>query len=123
MIVTQFSDPYRFKPSTYINPPTNDLSVTPTWPYVGCPRPVSNSFSEVENQQQQQRLNPLLVSDRAVSSMIHPMRFSQNTSLPQQTLYSINQASNENFTPPAKKRLSVTDFSIDEIKSKRTFDL
>lgn len=117
-IVPQFADPFRFKPSTYVPPPPTDLSPNSTWPYVGCPRPVSNSFSEVENHQQQQRLNPLLPSNRTASSIIHPIGFSPNKSAPQQTLYSINQASNENFTSPTKKRLSIADFPIDEIKGK-----
>jgi hypothetical protein len=124
----QLFDPYRLKSSTYMNPPPSypnkptspvDSSTNSQWPLVVCPRPSSNSFSEVENQQQQQRLNPLLPSNRTGSSTFHfhnPTRFSTNNHFPQQTLYSINQSTSENLTPPTKTRLSLADFPVEEIK-------
>jgi hypothetical protein len=125
----RFVDPYRFKSSTYINPssyqdkPTSpvDTPSNPTWPFASCPRPTSNSFSEVENQQQQLRLHPQLTSILTGSPTIHyrnPARFSNNINFPQQTLYSINQSTNENSTPPTKTRISLADFPVEEIKGK-----
>jgi len=124
-----FFDPCRLKSSAYINPPPYhedptsplDGSSNPAWPYTGCPRPASNSFSEVENQQQQLRLHPQLttiLSGPSTISYRNPTRFSNNINFPQQTLYSINQSTNENLTPPTKSRLSLADFPVEEIKGK-----
>jgi hypothetical protein len=107
-------DPYRFKSSNYINPPSYqdkptspvDASSNPAWLFTCCPRPPSNSFSEVENQQQQLRLYPQLTSILNGSPTIHyrnSTRFTNNINFPQQTLYSINQSTNENLTSPTTK--------------------
>jgi hypothetical protein len=126
-----FFDPYRLKSPTYHNPPSYqtkppspiDASSNSVWPFVGCPRPTSNSFSEVESQQQQLRLHPQLTSILSNSSTLHyhsPTRFSTNNNFPQQTLYSINQSTSENLTPSTKNRLSLADFPVEEIKGKKT---
>ena len=91
--------------------PNNETS---SWPFVGCPRPPSTSFSEVESRQQQQRLNPLLPSNRTGSSTFHYHNPTRH--FPQQTLYSINQSASENLTPPMRKRLALVDFPVEEIK-------
>jgi hypothetical protein len=122
-------DPYRLKSSAYINPPyyqsrttsstnttatttsstsslSTDVSSNTTWPYVGCPRPASNSFSEVLNQQQQQqqlRVNNNLSASYGGSPSFYSLHHQRNQTeflpninfQPQQTtnctLYSLNQ--------------------------------
>ena len=106
------------KSPPYINPPPYQTkSTTPptdtVWPLVGGSRPASNSFSEVENQQKQIRINPNLSSSFSGSSSIHHRN--QTNFLPQ-TLYAINQSTNEDSTPPTRKRLSLADFPVEEIK-------
>jgi len=112
-------DPYHFKIATYINPPSfeneptsADVSSNSVW----CPRPPSNSFSEVENQQQQLRLN---------SNLSAPIQYRKQTRFPNeikfqpQTLYSINQSANEDSIPPNRKRSSLADYPVEEIKGKK----
>lgn len=116
---TQFFDPYRFKSTNYINPPPYqgkpasplDTSANQAWAFAGPPRPASNSFSEIENQQQQIRLNN---SSNVVYR--NPTRFLNNHSYPQQTLFSIHQSSNENLDLSRKRPLSLADYPVEEIK-------
>ena len=77
-----------------------------TW----CPRPPSNSFSEVETQQQQRRLRPKLPSAN--------FHHRKQTSFQPQTLYAINQSNNEDSIPPTRKRSSFVDFPEEESKGK-----
>jgi hypothetical protein len=127
--------PYRLKSSVYTKPPSiqtkpisptlsTDVSSNPTWPLVGCPRPASNSFSEVENQQQQLRRNTNLSSSYGGSPSNHPVHHRNQSSFPndinyqRQTLYSLNQPTNGETTPPSRKRLSLADFPVEEVKGK-----
>ncbi|CAF1082962.1 unnamed protein product [Adineta steineri] len=119
-------DPNRFKSPNYVNLPSyqnkpasltvsTDVSSNSAW----CPRPSSNSFSEVENQQQRLRLKSNLSSSFNGSSNFHyrrQTRFPNETKFQPQTLYSINQSTNEDSTPPTRKRPSLVDFPVEEIK-------
>ncbi|UJR08307.1 hypothetical protein I4U23_012578 [Adineta vaga] len=114
-------DPYSFKSPPYIDTPSvqnelsssSDVSLNSTW----CPRPPSNSFSEVENQQQQRRLRPKLSSSFNASSNFHHRK---QTSFQPQTLYAINQSNNEDSTPPTRKRSSLGDFPEEENRDDRS---
>jgi hypothetical protein len=118
-------NPYHFKIATYINPSSYenepasaDVSSNSVW----CPRPSSNSFSEVENQQQQLRLNSNLSASFSGSSPIQyrkQTRFPNEIKFQPQTLYSINQSANEDSIPPNRKRSSLADFPVEEIKGKK----
>jgi hypothetical protein len=153
-------DPYRLRSHTYVDPPyyqsrttsltnttttttssasslSTDVSSNTTWPFVGCPRPASNSFSEVLNQQQQPqqlRINNNLSASYGGSPSFYSLQQQQNQTgfipdinfQPQQTsnctLYSLNQRSSGAISPPpsalAQKRSSLVGFPVDEIKGK-----
>ncbi|CAF3438331.1 unnamed protein product [Rotaria sp. Silwood1] len=153
-------DPYRLKLPSYIHPPyyqnrtsstniattpttttttsstsslSNDLSSNTAWPFVGCTRPASNSFSEVLNQQQL-RLNNSLSASYGGSPSFYSIPHSRNQTgflpdasfQPQQTtnctLYSLNQPTGGTTTSPpppsvlARKRSSLVGFPVQEIK-------
>jgi len=152
-------DPYRIKSSGYINPPyyqsrsisstnttvtttsstssvSTDASSNTAWPFVGPPRPTSNSFSEVLNQQQQLRINNNLsasyggspsfysLQQRNPSEFIPDINF-QTQQTTNCTLYSLNQPAGGTTSPPppppstlARKRPSLVGYSVDEIKGK-----
>ncbi|CAF3395553.1 unnamed protein product [Rotaria socialis] len=124
----QLFDPYRLKSSTYNNSTsyqnkssnTNDVSSTPIWSLTNGTRPISNSFSEFENRNKQ------LHSNRCPSASFSgspSMNFRNQTIFPNeiniqsQTLYSINQSTEEDSTPSTRKRLSLVDFPVQEIKN------
>lgn len=148
-------DSYRLKPSAYGNIPyygrtassTNttttttsstsslatDTSSNNAWPFAGPPRPTSNSFSEVIDQQQQLRLHNSLsasyggspsfysLSQRNPNEFLPDMNFS-NQQTPNCTLYSLNQpTSGSTSSPPTSSSLthkqpSLVGFPVDEIK-------
>jgi hypothetical protein len=110
-----------------------------TWPFVSCPRPASNSFSEVTNHQQQQQQQQQLRNNNNLSASyggspsfysLHHQRsqagFIPDVNFqPQQitncTLYSLNQPTGGATSPPppsalSRKRSSLVGFSVDEIK-------
>ena len=111
-------DPFAFKSPSYIDTTsgqneltsTSDLPLSAAW----CPRPPSNSFSEVENQQQQQRrLRTKLSTSFNGASTFH--QHNPTANFRPQTLYSINQSTNEDFIPSTRKRPSLNDFPEEEI--------
>lgn len=147
-------DPYRFKSTAYGNMPyygrtpssTNtttttsstsslatDISSNNAWPFADSPRPASNSFSEVINQQQQLRLHNSLSASYGGSPSFYPLQqrnpneFLPDMSFPNQqttncTLYSLNQPTSGPTSPPstssslAHKRPSLVGFPVNEIK-------
>lgn len=152
-------DPYRLKSPGYLNLPyypsratsstsipttttssnsslATDVSSNSAWPFVGCPRPASNSFSEVLSQQQQMRANNNLSASFGGSPSFYSMPHQRNPNgfppdinfQPQQTtnctLYSLNQTINDGATPPpsssalARKRPSLVGFPVEEIKGR-----
>ena len=153
-------DPYRNRSATYVEPSyyqsrgnsstnttvttassasslSTDISSNSTWPFVGCSRPTSNSFSEVLNQQQQPSLrmsNNLSASFGGSPSLYSLQHFPNQSGFlpelrfqPQQqpvncTLYSLNQPSAGATAPLApslsRKRSSIVSFPVDEIKGK-----
>jgi hypothetical protein len=154
---SQLCDQYRLRSHTYIDPPyyqsrttsltsttattttsstsslSTDVSSNTAWPFVGCPRPTSNSFSEVLNQQQQLRVNNNLSASYGGSPSFYSLqqqnqtRFLPDINFPPQqttncTLYSLNQPSNDAISPPpsglARKRTSLVGFPVEEIKGK-----
>jgi hypothetical protein len=154
----QLFDPYRQRSATttYMNPPyyhsrtssstnttttttsstsslSTDVSSNSAWPFVGCPRPASNSFSEVLNQQQQLRINNNLSASYGGSPSFYPFHQRSQPGFlpdidfqPQQatncTLYSLNQPTGGATSPSpsslARKRPSLVGFPVDEIKGK-----
>jgi hypothetical protein len=113
---------------------STDVSSNTAWPFVGCPRPASNSFSEVLNQQQPQlRINNNLSASYGGSPSFYslhqrnPTGFLSDIDFQQQqnpncTLYSLNQPTGGATSPPpsalARKRPSLVGFSPEDIKSK-----
>jgi hypothetical protein len=155
-------DQYRFKSSAYINPPyyqsrttsstnttgtttsstssiSTDVTSNTAWPFVGPPRPASNSFSEVLNQQQQLRMNNNLSASYGGSPSFYSVlprnqqEFMPNINFqPQQTtnctLYSLNQPTRDATSPPppppstlTRKRPSLVGFPVEEIKGNLKF--
>ena len=125
----QLFDPYRLKLSTYNNlssyqnksPNTNDVSSTPLWSLVNGTRPISNSFSEVENRNEQlpsNRSSSASFSGSPSINLRNQTRFPNEMNIQSQTLYSINQSTEEDSTVSTRKRLSLVDFPVHEIKSK-----
>ncbi len=150
-------DPYRFKSSAYTNLPyyqnrttssttattttsstsslSTDVSSNTAWPFAGPPRPASNSFSEVINQQQQLRINNNLsasyggspsfysLHQRNQSEFIPDINF-QTPQTTNCTLYSLNQPAGGATSPPppqpssvlARKQSSLVGFPVNEIK-------
>ncbi|CAF2511533.1 unnamed protein product [Rotaria sp. Silwood2] len=120
-------DPYRLRSATYIDPssyqdkvtPPTDVSSNQIWAIVNNIRPTSNSFSEVENQEESVRTNRNLSSSFNGSSAIHQRnqaRFPNEINIQSQTLYSLNQSAKEDSTYKTRKRLSLVDFPVPEIK-------
>ncbi|CAF0864538.1 unnamed protein product [Rotaria sp. Silwood1] len=120
-------DPYRLRSSTYVDPPSyqhkttppTDVSSNQVWSIVNCARPISNSFSEIDNQEEPVRTNRNLSSSFSGSSTIHQRnqaRFSNEINTQSQTLYSLNQSAKDDLTYNSRKRLSLIDFPVEEIK-------
>ncbi|CAF3826255.1 unnamed protein product [Rotaria sordida] len=120
-------EPCRLRSATYVNPSSyqnkatlpTDVSSNPIWSIVNCVRPVPNSFPEVENQEEPVRRNRNLSSSFSVPSTIHERnqtRFPNEINIQSQTLYSINQSAKEESTFKNRKRLSLVDFPVEEIK-------
>ncbi|CAF0725946.1 unnamed protein product [Rotaria sordida] len=156
-------DPYRLKLHPYINPPyyqnrtsSTSITTTPTttttasstsplsndvlsntaWPFVGCPRPTSSSFSEVLNQQQQLQLRQTtnLSASFGGTPSFYPLHHQRNQTgflpdmnfQPQQTtnctLYSLNQptgggaASSPSSSSVLARKRSLVGFPVQEIK-------
>ncbi|CAF1081503.1 unnamed protein product [Adineta ricciae] len=111
-------DPFAFKSPSYIDvtsgqnelTSTSDIPLSAAW----CPRPPSNSFSEVDNQQQQQRrLRTKLSTSFNGAPTFH--QHNPTVNFRPQTLYSINQSMNEDLIPSTRKRPSLNDFPEEEI--------
>lgn len=115
---TTYANPtsYQEKPAA-----TSDASPTPLWPLVNCTRPVSSSFSQAENQEDQFRTNrsaSLSFTGSSSSNHINPARFPNDLNIQSQTLYSINQSTKEDAAASSRKRPSLVDFPVPEIKRK-----
>ena len=87
-------------------------------------RPVSNSFSEADNQQQQTRLGTANLSssyggDSPAIYIRNRTRLANERNFPSPTLYTLNQsAASDTTPPPTRKRLSLVDYPVVEIKGK-----
>ncbi|CAF0962297.1 unnamed protein product [Rotaria magnacalcarata] len=124
----QLFDLYRLKSSTYNNSTsyqnkssnTDDVSSTPLWSLVNGTRPISNSFSEFENRNEQlhsNRSSSASFSGSPSMKLRNQTRFLNEINIQSQTLYSINQSTEEDSTPSTRKRLSLVDFSVQEVKN------
>ena len=83
---------------------------------------MSNSFSEVDNQQQQNRLGTANLSssyggDSPAIYIRNRARLANERNFPSPTLYTLNQSATSDTTPPpTRKRLSLVDYPVVEIK-------